>query len=314
MAKYIKTEDGYKSINSAVDFAAMQSDWNQNDSTSLSYVKNRTHYVNKTKLHFHGEYEGQYKYFHDMTVEEDGDVDKFNFIPGEVYCIIWNDKEFLCKAIEEKVMGDHLFVNTPFYFSYDSDGQFVQAKEEGIYSFSIYLCDYKSLDKGFYELTSNYSHAEGAGVATGHYSHAEGKYNIEDAESKYAHIVGNGTANWERSNAHTLDWNGVGWFQGGLQVGGNAQDDGACYVPAVPTAQLGQTIVVKSVDDNGKPTEWECVDTPKLDEDRVNELIDAKVSQETVNAMIDEKVNQLNINAMIDTKLAEIIDVSEVGM
>jgi hypothetical protein len=31
-------------------------------------------------------------------------------------------------------------------------------------------------------------------------------------------------------------------------------------VPVIQSAQVGQTIVVKSVDENGKPTEWEAVD------------------------------------------------------
>ena len=101
----------------------------------------------------------------------------------------------------------------------------------------------------------------------------QGEYNLVDTNGtittrgKYAHIVGNGTSTSTRSNAHTLDWNGIGWFQGGLQVGGNAQDNGARNVllegdaiPTPPIAQPGQTIVVKSVDENGKPTEWECVD------------------------------------------------------
>ena len=80
----------------------------------------------------------------------------------------------------------------------------------------------------------------------------------------HAHIVGNGISDAERSNAYTLDWNGVGWFQGGLQVGGNAQDDGAKNVllegdaiPIPENATVGQTISVKSVDENGKPVEWE---------------------------------------------------------
>lgn len=83
----------------------------------------------------------------------------------------------------------------------------------------------------------------------------------------YAHIVGNGTSDTERSNAHTLDWNGVGWFQGGLQIGGNAQDDGAKTVllegdaiPVPETADVGQVMRVKSVDENGKPVEWETTD------------------------------------------------------
>lgn len=83
--------------------------------------------------------------------------------------------------------------------------------------------------------SGDYSHTEGRGTRTQRRSqHVQGEYNILDltgssasTRGKYAHIVGNGTSSTAYSNAHTLDWNGVGWFQGGLQVGGNAQDDGA---------------------------------------------------------------------------------------
>lgn len=34
-------------------------------------------------------------------------------------------------------------------------------------------------------------------------------------------------------------------------------------VPDVQSAEVGQVIAVKAVDDNGKPTEWECVDNKK---------------------------------------------------
>ena len=75
---------------------------------------------------------------------------------------------------------------------------------------------------------ANYSYAEGNNtIASSSAQHVQGKFNIEDLDGKYAHIVGNGTSNTARSNAHTLDWNGVGWFKGDLQVGGNSQDDGA---------------------------------------------------------------------------------------
>ena len=37
-------------------------------------------------------------------------------------------------------------------------------------------------------------------------------------------------------------------------------------VPAPETAEIGQTIVVTAVDENGKPTEWEMADLPKPDE------------------------------------------------
>lgn len=65
-----------------------------------------------------------------------------------------------------------------------------------------------------------YSHAEGEGaVATASSQHVQGRYNVEDAAAQYAHIVGNGTSDSQRSNAHTVDWNGNGWFAGDILLG-----------------------------------------------------------------------------------------------
>ena len=93
--------------------------------------------------------------------------------------------------------------------------------------------------------SGNFSHAEGDGTtASGYASHAEGsgtrassgnqhvqgKYNIEDTADKYAHIVGNGEYNYNtgeavRSNAHTLDWSGNGWYAGKLTQEGVPTED-----------------------------------------------------------------------------------------
>lgn len=63
------------------------------------------------------------------------------------------------------------------------------------------------------------SHAEGDGtIANGMYSHVEGKYNIADTKGTLAHIVGNGTADDDRSNAHTIDWSGNAWFAGNIEA------------------------------------------------------------------------------------------------
>ena len=62
------------------------------------------------------------------------------------------------------------------------------------------------------------SHAEGYGtIAQGQNQHVQGKYNIEDTANKYAHIVGNGTGDTARSNAHVLDWNGNAWYAGQVE-------------------------------------------------------------------------------------------------
>lgn len=88
----------------------------------------------------------------------------------------------------------------------------------------------------------DYSHAEGLGTetntvadaahaegfqtkASSDYQHVQGKYNIEDKSNKYAHIVGNGKSGMERSNAHTLDWDGNGWYAGKLSQEGTPTED-----------------------------------------------------------------------------------------
>ena len=69
------------------------------------------------------------------------------------------------------------------------------------------------------------SHAEGSGtIASGECQHVQGKYNIADAANKYAHIVGNGSKT-TKSNAHTLDWNGNGWYAGKLSQDGTPTGD-----------------------------------------------------------------------------------------
>lgn len=72
---------------------------------------------------------------------------------------------------------------------------------------------YKTVSKG------GASHSEGAGtIASGYAQHVQGRYNIEDTAKKYAHIVGNGDDDANRSNAHTIDWDGNAWFKGNVEA------------------------------------------------------------------------------------------------
>ena len=71
------------------------------------------------------------------------------------------------------------------------------------------------------------SHAEGQGTNANFDSqHVQGKYNIEDIENKYAHIIGNGNSDRERSNAHTVDWEGNAWYAGDVFNGNGVSLDG----------------------------------------------------------------------------------------
>ena len=73
------------------------------------------------------------------------------------------------------------------------------------------------------------SHAEGSNtIASIEGQHVEGKYNIDDPTS--IHIVGNGTSDSARSNAHTLGLNGEAWFSGDIYTGstsGTGKDEGS---------------------------------------------------------------------------------------
>lgn len=70
------------------------------------------------------------------------------------------------------------------------------------------------------------SHAEGYNTkASSQFQHVQGKYNIEDTNRRYAHIVGNGAGDAKRSNAHTLDWQGNAWYSGKLSQEGTPTED-----------------------------------------------------------------------------------------
>lgn len=43
--------------------------------------------------------------------------------------------------------------------------------------------------------------------------------------ASYAFVVGNGSNDTNRSNAHTVAWDGTGWFKNSVKVGGSSQDD-----------------------------------------------------------------------------------------
>ena len=68
---------------------------------------------------------------------------------------------------------------------------------------------YSHAEGGATKASGHSSHAEGFyTIASGSYQHVQGKFNVEDSDSKYAFIVGNGTDDNNRSNAFSVDWNG----------------------------------------------------------------------------------------------------------
>jgi len=129
---------------------------------------------------------------------------------------------------------------------YSSHAEGIQSEASGIGSHAegtASASDYYAHAEGAYSVASGHSsHAEGDHtLASSDYQHVQGKYNVADSNGTYAHIVGNGTANDARSNAHTLDWNGNAWFAGG--VTGTSISDGTGTL-----AQLRESVSHQTLD------------------------------------------------------------------
>lgn len=84
-------------------------------------------------------------------------------------------------------------------------------------------------------------------VANGTDQFVQGKYNVKDTESKYVHIIGNGTSDTARSNAHTVDWNGNAWFAGDVE----GAKDGATHKLSEKVDKVkGKSLVDENVANN----------------------------------------------------------------
>ena len=123
------------------------------------------------------------------------------------------------EGIYTTASGDYSYAG-----GYSTKASGVQSHAEG--SFTIASGDMSHAEGNTTTATGSASHAEGKSTkALGDNSHVQGKFNIEDTEGKYAHIVGNGSADNKRSNAHTLDWEGNAWYAGKLSQEGTPTED-----------------------------------------------------------------------------------------
>lgn len=105
--------------------------------------------------------------------------------------------------------------------SCSAEGWFAHAEGNGTYADGA-----SSHAEGAWSKANNEdAHAEGLyTIAEGECQHTQGKYNITDTTSAF--IIGNGTSNTKRSNAHTVDWNGNAWYAGTITDGsGNKLSD-----------------------------------------------------------------------------------------
>lgn len=117
-----------------------------------------------------------------------------------------------------------------------AEGNYAQTREDGTYAHAegSYTQATKTgahAEGNYTEANAAFAHTEGYYTkANSAYQHVRGRYNIADDANTYATIIGNGDADSNRKNIHTLDWNGEAWFAGDLYVNstsGTNKDEGS---------------------------------------------------------------------------------------
>ena len=109
---------------------------------------------------------------------------------------------------------------------------------------------------------SHNTHVEGnKTIAAGRSQHVQGEFNIADPEydysntnskntrGKYAHIVGNGSSHANRSNAHTLDWDGNAWYAGRITAEGSVLTQGSLVI-----GNTNKIVMLKNAAGTSDPT------------------------------------------------------------
>ena len=155
------------------------------------------------------------------------------------------------------------------------------------------------------------SHAEGWSTTAGsQYQHVQGRYNVVDSQHKYANIVGNGTSASARSNAHTLDWNGVPWFKGRPQFGGTAQNQGSQTVMANGDKEI---ILASTTTDSTKKFKITVDDDYNVSATNTSDSVSKTLATtEYVDSSVS-KSNPLNITGASVGQIAKITAVDDSG-
>lgn len=171
---------------------------------------------------------------------------------------------------------------------------------------------------GAFSHAENYSFAEGKNShAEGHWNyassenqHVQGKFNIKDTAGKYAHIVGNGKNNNSRSNAHTLDWSGNGWFAGKVTQEGSPVDNKDLttkkYVDDKVAGIVVPTKTSELTNDSNYLTEHQSLDGYAKTTD-----LHTHDNKEVLNTITAEKVAQWDNNTGGSTSGINIVTISQ---
>lgn len=173
------------------DNISVQSDWNQTDIYDKSYIKNKPNVIGAKGTGLYSE--------------------TFNYPSNHLNKNTASGEASHAEGMATKASGRY------------SHAEGKETKAEGYQSHSegfktTAKGDHSHAEGSLTSATRTGAHAEGLWtIASSSYQHVQGQYNIEDTTGTYAHIVGNGTKEASRSNAHTLDWSGNAWYAGTVE-------------------------------------------------------------------------------------------------
>lgn len=196
--------------------SSVQSDWNQTDASASDYIKNKPTISeqvqadwNQTNIHDKSYIKNKPNVIGAKGTGLYGEI--FNYPSNHMNKNTASGEASHAEGIKTIASGNY------------SHAEGKETKAEGWQSHSE---GFKTTAKGDHShtegsvtsATKTGAHAEGWGtIASSAFQHVQGQYNIEDTTGAYAHIVGNGTKDNSRSNAHTLDWSGNAWYAGTVE-------------------------------------------------------------------------------------------------
>ena len=194
----------------------VQPDWNQTDSTASDYIKNKPTISEQVQVDWNQTniYDKSYIKNKPNVIGAKGTglySEIFNYPSNHM-----NKNTASGEASHAEGKGTKASGNYSHAEGMETKAEGYQSHSEGFKTTA--KGDHSHTEGSLTSATKTGAHAEGLWtIASSIYQHVQGQYNVEDTTGTYAHIVGNGTKEAKRSNAHTLDWNGNAWYAGTVE-------------------------------------------------------------------------------------------------
>ena len=303
-------------------------DLSQNDPEAVDYVKGRTHWIEEKTL------------FQEIsaTFSSDGEgipglFPGINIAFGENVTVVWDGVSYEQTAMYDygiyyigniSLLGIPNTVDTgePFLIAYVGQNNLLQASKAGSHTVSIRGTEYNTLNAAFLPVASNSTPGAvrfgkgydcAARVIETYFGATK-----EEIENAYEAYENEGIV-WRMAGDTVLSVTNVnnGIY---LTLGRDEPSDVRItfsadgtetniervysnYVHCRTRATVGQTIVVKSVDEDGKPTEWEAIDMPEQvqsDWDQSDETAPDHIKNKPLEETEDDAMKMLVEMGIID--------------